>query len=241
MISLKKLKFLAFTISIVLAPSIANASSLECTDAEIEEYMDKTNIQDRKNKMSVDFKQFEHALREIKVAEIEASPNGDDLFQQDCLAVMGDDFKQIISDYKQDIKDMLNDLNSLASGGFDISALTDSAWEAIKEEFGKAICSSMTSVADFIEEAENDFTAEARRTYSKTVAENNIDILLDKSKMDKFLTDITRKELNDTEGLLRWKDGSIDKEYFKDKLTNTAGKQRDDKVREEIGDLFDGI
>ncbi len=241
MIGLKKLRFLTFTISMVLAPSIAYSSSLECTDAEIEEYMDKTNIHDRKNKMSVDFKQFEHALREIKVAEIEASPNPDDLYQQDCFAVMGNDLKQIISDYKQDIKDMLNDLNSLASGGFDISALTDSAWEAIKEEFGKAICSSMTSVADFIEQAENDFTAEARSTYAKAIAENNIDILLDKSKMDKFLTDITRKELDDREGLLRWKNGEIDKEYFKDRLNTTAGRQRDDKVRKEISDLFDGI
>ena len=241
MIGLKKLRFLTFTISMVLAPSIAYSSSLECTDAEIEEYMDKTNIHDRKNKMSVDFKQFEHALREIKVAEIEASPNPDDLYQQDCFAVMGNDLKQIISDYKQDIKDMLNDLNSLASGGFDISALTDSAWEAIKKEFGKAICSSMTSVADFIEQAENDFTAEARSTYAKAIAENNIDILLDKSKMDKFLTDITRKELDDREGLLRWKNGEIDKEYFKDRLNTTAGRQRDDKVRKEISDLFDGI
>jgi hypothetical protein len=239
-----KLKKLALLITFCYSSvtfSSEGVNPLECTDEEIAAYVDKSNITNRHNKMLVGYKEFEIAKNEVEIARIEASPNSSDLFKQDCWAMMGDSLKEEIQRQKDDIMDALESLDSFMSGGFDISSVISPAWDKIQEELDTMICESMMSASEFIAEAENDFVNIGKDKFYKEFNEAGLNIITDTNKMDSFLTNITRKELNDKEGLLKWKNGEIDTDYFNSKLEKTTGNQTDEKLKEEIEDLFDGI
>lgn len=227
--------------SSVAFSSTVEPDPLECTDAEIAEYVDKSNITDRHNKLLVGYKEFEVAKNEVAVARMEASPNTSDLFKEDCWSMMGDSLKKEIQRQKEDIMAALENLEAFMSGGLDMSSIIKPAWEKIKEEMDTMICESMMSASEFIAEAENDFVNIGKDKFYKEFNEAGLNILTDSNKMDRFLTDITRKELNDKEGLLKWKNGQIDEDYFKNKLSQTTGDKKDQKLKSEIDDLFDGI
>jgi hypothetical protein len=238
----KSIAVLVFiTSTSIHASTTPDINALECTDAELAKYTDKSTV--KQPAVFVSMAEFETSHQEVKVKEIEMSPELKALFKEDCWAAMGKDMETWLKERKEKFNAAMDALKGLMQGGNPINydALLESAWEKIKEEVEEAVCKAAKSVGEFAQEAEDSFIKAGQKEFSDRMRESGLDVLTDDSKMDAFLNKLTKEKLNDKEGLLKWKDGSIDKEHFKSKTQSSAGKKTDQKVHDEISNLFDGF
>lgn len=238
----KSIALLLFiTSTSINASTTPDINALECTDAEIAKYTDKSSV--KQPQIFISMAEFQTSHQEVKVKEIEMSPELKALFKEDCWAAMGKDMKDWLKERKEKFNAAMDALKGLMSGGnpIDYDALLESAWEKIQEKVEEAVCKAAKTVGEFAQEAENTVIKSAQKAYDDKMKETGLNVLTDQSKMDAFLNKLTKEKLNDKEGLLKWKDGSIDKDHFKNKTQSSAGKKTDKKVHDEISNLFDGF
>lgn len=210
-----------------------DVSALTCTDEELGFYLNKEGIVDRVKLNNLSREEFRRAYLSAKLEE--AKQNGD---VQECLAAFGDNFMNDLAKLKQSIYDGVDDLNALLKGGFDTTGLFDGIWDKIKDKLSEELCNAKNSVKDSARESLEKSKKEAKNKYNKKLQDEGLDIFTEQRLMDEFLTDITRKELKDKMGLLKWKDGRIDEEYFKEKMQNNKKSKTEEAWNKEINNMF---